>query len=78
MHQECGAAVGSGAQQVDAALGLLPILDHDVFQLVVQKFLGGAFVSRVDFDEIGQHAQRLEAVGRFRAAPNRRFTDSVV
>ena len=59
MHQERGAAIELGADEIEAALGLLPVLDHDVFQLFVQEFFRGLFELRIDFHEIGQHAQRL-------------------
>ena len=63
MHQECRAPVGFGAHQFHAALGLVPSADHDVFQLFVQKFLARLFPCRVgDFDEIRQHARRLETL----------------
>ena len=49
---------------------------HHVFQLFVQEFFGGLFELRIDFDEIGQHAERLEVVRPcpFRATANSRFT----
>ena len=60
MHQERGAAVQFGADEIQPALGLLPALHHHVFQLFVQEFFGRLFVLRIHFHVIGQHAQRLE------------------
>ena len=64
------------AQHAHAALGLLPVIDDYVLQLVVQKFFRRALVLRRHFDEIRQHAQRPEIRGvaaRLRAeqAPHR-------
>ena len=44
MNQECGAAVQIRAHDVDAALGVVPVLDHHVFQFFVQEIFGGFFV----------------------------------
>ena len=60
MHQERGAPVQIAAQEIHAAIGVLPVLHHHVFQLVVQKFFGALFEGRIHFHEIGQHALRLE------------------
>ena len=44
--------------------GAWPILDDYVFQFFVQEFFGGALPFGIgDFDEIGQDAERAEAVG---------------
>ena len=37
--------------------------DHDVFQFLVQEFFGRFFAGRFHFDEIRQHAGRLESFG---------------
>ena len=66
MNQECCAAVEIGAHDIDAALGLIPIVDDDIFQLFVQEIFGGFFVGRIDLDEIRQHASRNKS---FRFAP---------
>jgi hypothetical protein len=63
MNQKRGPALDAGAHQLDAALGLGPVLDDDVLQLVVEELLGGLLVGRLDLDEIRQHAQRLQPIG---------------
>ena len=63
MHQERGAPLEVGAQQVDALLGLRPVLDDHVLEFVVQKLLGRLLVGRIHLDEIGQHAERLQPAG---------------
>ena len=63
MHQEGGAAVQLGADEIQAALGLLPVLHHHVFQLFVQEFFGRLFELRVHFHVVRQHAQRLQVAG---------------
>ena len=63
MHQERGAAVEFGADEIEAALGLLPVLHHHVLELLVQELFGRLFELRVHFHEVGQHAERLEVVG---------------
>ena len=68
MHQKRGAAIGRRAQQSHAALRLVPILHHDVLQLVMQKLFGRPLVRRVDVHEVRQQAQRLETAIAFESA----------
>ena len=63
MHQEGGAAVDLGADEIQPEFGLLPAFHHHVFQLFAQEFFGGLFVLRIHFHVVGQHAERLQ-VGR--------------
>ncbi len=63
MNQERGTAIEIGADEIEAALGVLPGIDHDVFQLFVEELFGGLFELRIDLDVIGQHAQRVDARG---------------
>ena len=63
MHQERRPAVQISAHQLDALLGLGPGLHHHVLQFLVQKLFGGLLKLRIHFDEIGQHAHRLQIAG---------------
>src|SRR5580692_7822376 len=63
MNEERSAAIHVGAHDVDAALGLIPVLDDYVFQFFVEEILGGFFECRFNFDEIGKHAGGAEVVG---------------
>jgi hypothetical protein len=56
MNQEGGAAVDVGAQQAQAFVGSVPGLDHDVVQFVAQEVFDHALVARLDFEEVGEHA----------------------
>ena len=79
VDQERRAAIHVAAHQIDAQICLAPVLDYYVFELFVQKLFGRLFVSGVDFDEIGQHADRVQICAWPRSmAVNSRFTDSVV
>jgi len=49
LRQERGAPARFASDQLYAAFGVLPIPDHDEFELIVQKFFGGFFVLRIDF-----------------------------
>jgi hypothetical protein len=63
VDQESGAAVEFGTDEIQTALSLLPVLDHDIFQLFVEELFRGLFELRIDFNEIGQYAQRGEVAG---------------
>ena len=60
MDQEGGAAIDVGAQHAEAFVGGVPGLHHDVIQFVTQKVFHHALVSRLDFQEVGEHAYRRE------------------
>ena len=47
VDQEGGAPVELRADEIQAALGLLPVLHHHVFQLFVEELFGGFFELRV-------------------------------
>ena len=61
MDQERGAAVDAGAQHAEAFVGCVPGLDDDVVEFVAQEVFDDAFVARLDFEEVGEHAYRSEA-----------------
>lgn len=61
--EEGGAAVEFAADEIDTLFGILPIADDDEFEFVVQKFFGGFFELRIDFEEIGQDANGFEFAG---------------
>ena len=63
MHEECRPAVQIAAHELDALLGLGPGLHHHVLQFLVQKLFGGLLKLRIHFDEVGQHAHRLQITG---------------
>ena len=46
VDQEGGAAIEFGADEIEAALGLLPVLHHDVLQLLVEELFRGLFELR--------------------------------
>src|ERR1700691_6066755 len=63
MNQESGAAVEIRAHDVDATLGLVPVLDDYVFEFFVEKIFSRFFECRFHFDEIRQDAGGAEVVG---------------
>ena len=75
MHQESGAAIQFGANEIQAALGLLPGLHHHVLQLFVQELFGGFFELRIHFHVIRQHAE-LSFTSSSRLARQRCFMRS--
>ncbi len=62
MDQERGAAVHASLEQAHACVGGIPGLHYHVVQLVAQKFFHDGFVFVVNFQKVGQHTRRSEAV----------------
>ena len=63
MDQESGAAVQIGAHEVDAALGIVPVLNDYILELFVQELLGGLFEGGLHFDKVRQDADGVEVFG---------------
>ena len=62
-HQEGRAAFQFRTQQVHAAFRLRPVFYDYVLQLLVQELFRRSFPCGIDFNEVGQHALRLELTG---------------
>src|SRR5216684_8801854 len=60
VNQKSGAAIEIGAQNVDTALGVVPLVYHHVLEFLMQEFFSGALIGRLYFHEVGQHAGRPE------------------
>ena len=60
LNQKGGAAIQAAAKKVDAALGIGPILHNNKLQLFVKEFFSGLFVLRIDFQEVGDNADRIQ------------------
>ncbi len=58
MHQKRRTPVHIRAQQAEAFIRGVPRLHDDVVQLVAEKVLDHAFVARINFQKIRQHANR--------------------
>ena len=56
MHKECGPSIHVGTQQAETLVSGVPRLDHDIVQLVAQEVLDHAFIPRIDFQKICEHA----------------------
>ena len=64
MHQERGVTVQIGPQQSKSDPCLSPVLNDHELQLVAQEVFRGLLVFTIDFDAVGQHADRPEVAGR--------------
>src|ERR1019366_1152447 len=62
VDQEGGASLQLGADEIEAALGLRPVLDDDVLELLVEELFRRLFELRVDFDVVGEDAEGLQVV----------------
>ena len=61
MNQESCAAIDAGAQHAQAFIGGVPGFDDDVVQFIAQEVFDHALVTRLDFQEVGEHAYGREA-----------------
>ena len=62
VHQEGGASLQFGADEIEAALGLLPVAHHHVLELFVEELFRRLFELRVHFHIVGEHAEGLKVV----------------
>ena len=54
MNQECGPAIYSGFEQLNALLGGHPALHHNVVQFLAEKFVHHPFVRPAHLQEVRQ------------------------
>ena len=60
MNQERRPSIKLAPHEFDALLGIAPIPNEDVFQLIVQELLGGLLIFGVDIHKVGEYAEGLQ------------------